>query len=66
MIRIRCITSFALPVARDRVAQVEQIFAQRLAQRSCPLLVVQEGGYSPRNLKRAAVAFFRSLAESRR
>ena len=28
MIRIRCITSFALPIARDRIAQVEQIFAQ--------------------------------------
>ena len=28
MIRIRCITSFALPLARDRIVQVEQIFGQ--------------------------------------
>lgn len=40
--------------------------AQRLAQRNIPLLIVQEGGYNLRNLKRGAVAFFRSLVESRR
>jgi len=28
MIRIRCITSPALPIARDRVAQVEDIFSE--------------------------------------
>ena len=28
MIRIRCITSCALPMARDRITQVEQIFTE--------------------------------------
>ncbi len=40
--------------------------AQRLPRRNIPMLIVQEGGYNLRNLKRGAVAFFRSLAESRR
>ncbi len=28
MIRIRCITSLALPLAQDRIAQVQQIFTE--------------------------------------
>ncbi len=45
--------------------EVMREIARRLAQRPYPMLVVQEGGYNLRNLKRGAVAFFRSLAESR-
>lgn len=40
--------------------------AQHLARRNYPMLVVQEGGYNLRNLKRGVVAFFGALAESRR
>jgi len=40
--------------------------AQHLARRHYPMLVVQEGGYNLRNLKRGVVAFFSALAESRR
>mgnify|MGYP000166418531 CR=1 FL=1 len=40
--------------------------AQHLVRRNCPMLVVQEGGYNLRNLKRGVVAFFSALAESRR
>ncbi len=36
---------------------------KRLAELNVPLLVVQEGGYNLRNLKRGSAAFFRALAE---
>ncbi len=39
--------------------------AKSLASRRCPMLIVQEGGYNLRNLKRGALAFFRALAEKR-
>ncbi len=37
--------------------------ARRLAQLKLPMLVVQEGGYNLRNLKRGSVAFFRAISE---
>ena len=37
---------------------------QRLSQLELPILVVQEGGYNLRNLKRGTVALFRALSES--
>jgi acetoin utilization deacetylase AcuC-like enzyme len=40
----------------------EQI-GRRIASLSLPTLVVQEGGYNLRNLKRGATAFFRGFAE---
>lgn len=40
--------------------------AQHLGRRNCPMLIVQEGGYNLRNLKRGVVAFFSALTESRR
>jgi len=36
---------------------------RRLAQLKLPMLVVQEGGYNLRNLKRGTVAFFRAISE---
>jgi acetoin utilization deacetylase AcuC-like enzyme/GNAT superfamily N-acetyltransferase len=39
---------------------------RRLAALQIPILVVQEGGYHLRNLKRGAVAFFTGLAETMR
>jgi acetoin utilization deacetylase AcuC-like enzyme len=38
---------------------------RRLAQTTYPLLVVQEGGYNLRNLKRGVVAFFGAMAAAR-
>ena len=38
--------------------------ARRLAQLELPMLVVQEGGYNLRNLKRGSVAFFRTVSET--
>ena len=38
------------------------LIAQRLARFACPLLIVQEGGYNLRNLRRGARAFFAALA----
>lgn len=37
---------------------------KRLAELNVPLLVVQEGGYNLRNLKRGSAAFFRALADA--
>ena len=34
----------------------------RLAENGLPLLVIQEGGYNVRNIKRASVAFFSGCA----
>lgn len=39
---------------------------KRLVQAGVPLLIVQEGGYSIRNIKRGSLAFFASCAESER
>jgi len=43
-------------------ADVLGTIAQRLAQLGKPTLVVQEGGYNLRNLKRGSVAFFRGIS----
>lgn len=47
--------SFALTVA------VMERVARRICALGRPLLVVQEGGYSLRNLRRGSAAFFRGL-----
>ena len=37
---------------------------ERLAGSGLPLLVIQEGGYNVRNIRRSSVAFFSGCAES--
>ncbi len=50
--------SFALSAAALREAGL------RIGRIGLPTLVVQEGGYSLRNLRRGSVAFFRGLARA--
>ncbi|MFH1279579.1 MAG: histone deacetylase family protein [Candidatus Eisenbacteria bacterium] len=50
--------TFPLPVS------VERKIGARLAETGAPLLIVQEGGYNLRNLRRGAPAMFMGLARS--
>ncbi|MFO7974273.1 MAG: histone deacetylase family protein [Candidatus Hydrogenedentota bacterium] len=45
-------------------ARAFRTMGKRLAEARLPLLVVQEGGYSVRNIRRASVAFFSGCAET--
>jgi acetoin utilization deacetylase AcuC-like enzyme/GNAT superfamily N-acetyltransferase len=48
----------------DLPLQTLRAMGRRLSELAVPLLVVQEGGYNLRNLKRGAVAFFTGLADA--
>ena len=46
-------------------ADALRVVGKRLTEMRIPMLVVQEGGYNLRNLKRGAVAFFSAVADAR-
>jgi len=66
-----CVVSLGFDVMRGdptgtfevAVGAMQKIGA-RLAASGCPLLVIQEGGYNVRNIRRGSAAFFRGCAEA--